>query len=284
VSSSTASRSTTFAGAGGVRLAADVWGSGSPVLLLHGGGQTRHAWRDTAARIADLGRCAITVDLRGHGDSDWSPDRKYSPSVHAADIAAIIAALGESPALIGASMGGIAAMIMLAEAPNGGIGAARCLVLVDVTPRMEPVGISRIREFMLAAPDGFASLDEAADSIAQYLPGRPRPTSTVGLAKNLRVGRDGRYRWHWDPRMLEGMDSDPAIRHERLIEQARAVRVPTLLVRGAHSDVVSAEGVRELRELIPHAEVAEVSEAGHMVAGDDNDSFTAAIVNFVGAH
>jgi len=270
-----------FAGVDGNRLVADVWGAGPPVLLLHGGGQTRHSWSEVARRLATLGRTAIATDLRGHGDSDWSPDQTYPLHGYVRDLRAICATLGERPALVGASMGGIAAMLAVGESANGGVTLANCLVLVDVTPRMEESGVSRVREFMLAAPDGFTSLDEAAEAIAAYLPGRPRPTHSDGLAKNLRRGDDGRYRWHWDPKILDDLATDSARRHELLRHGARGVRVPTLLIHGGRSDVVSNQGVQELEELIPHAEVSEVSDAGHMVAGDDNEVFVIAIVEFV---
>jgi non-heme chloroperoxidase len=271
-------------GADGNRLVATSWGSGPPALLLHGGGQTRHSWDRVGPTLARAGRTAIALDLRGHGDSDWSADPEYTLHTHARDLRAVCAVLGGRPSLIGASMGGIAALLAAGENPDGGRALASCLVLVDVTPRMEAAGVSRIRDFMLAAPDGFASLEQAADSIAAYQPGRRRPSSTAGLAKNLRLGPDGRYRWHWDPRILDAMPGDPSARHDVLTAAARAIAIPTLLVRGGRSDVVSAEGVRELKELVPHSEFVEVTEAGHMVAGDANDQFGDAIAEFVGRH
>ena len=175
-------------------------------------------------------------------------------------------------------------MTVLGESPDGGIKLARSLVLVDVTPRMESDGLDRISSFMRSAPDGFANVDEAAEAVAAYLPGRTRPTDTTGLLKNLRLRRDNRYHWHWDPRILDSMPADDDQHHADLKAVAARVRVPTLLVRGGRSDVVSDESVRELKELIPHAVVAEVGGAGHMVAGDDNDDFTAPMLQFLAAH
>jgi non-heme chloroperoxidase len=270
-----------FAGADNNRLAAEVWGAGPPVLLLHGGGQTRHSWERTCRRLAAAGLCAVALDMRGHGDSDWSPDGAYGLQVHARDVRAVCAALPGRPGLVGASMGGASALLAVGEAGTGGSELASSLVLVDVTPTMEGGGVSRIREFMLTAPEGFASIDEAAEAVAGYLPGRARPRSTGGLVKNLRLRDDGRYHWHWDPRILKELSDDPAGVHEAMVRSARGVRIPTLAVRGGQSDVVSPAGVQELLGLIPGCEFAEVGGAGHMVAGADNDDFSHAIVSFV---
>jgi pimeloyl-ACP methyl ester carboxylesterase len=269
-----------FDGAGGVCIRADRWGepAGPPVILLHGGGQTRHAWRGTARRLAAAGFHAIAVDLRGHGDTDRAPDGDYSLDAFANDLRAIASRLDRPPAVVGASLGGIAGLLAEGETP----GLTAAIVLVDVAPRMEEAGMLRIVAFMTARPDGFADLDEAADTIADYLPHRPRPTDLSGLAKNLRRGVDGRWHWHWDPAFLTsdrrpGAMRDPA----RLAAAARSLRVPTLLVRGGSSDLVSEESAADLLALQPAAEYVDVSGAGHMVAGDRNDVFSDAVVDFL---
>jgi pimeloyl-ACP methyl ester carboxylesterase len=271
----------------GVDLAADVYGDAGapPVLLLHGGGQTRHAWGTAAAAFARAGRCAISVDLRGHGHSDWSPDGSYGITQFADDVRSLSSRLARRPALVGASLGGLAALIAVGESRDP---VATSLVLVDVAPRIERVGRDKIQGFMRAGMRGFDNLDEAADSIAAFIPHRPRPTDLSGLRKNLRQRGDGRWYWHWDPRWItnkEGVDGQEGIvNHERLCDAARNVTVPTLLVRGRMSDIVSDESVRELQELVPHAEVVDVAGAGHMVAGDKNDAFNSAVIDFVERH
>lgn len=270
-----------FLGSDGLKLAASVGGPqhGQPVVLLHGGGQTRHAWRHAAADLARAGRRVISLDLRGHGDSQWSTEADYSFDAFAADLRAVLATLDEAPALVGASLGGLTSLLVAGEDPPIEL---RALVLVDVVPRLEREGVMQIVRFMLAHSDGFASLDEAADAVAAYLPHRPRPESTAGLGKNLREGADGRLRWHWDPKLLLGErvpDPEPAI--PRLEAACRHVRVPTLLVRGARSEMVTEAGVQDFLRRIPKAEFVDVREAGHMVAGDDNDAFNAAVEGFL---
>jgi pimeloyl-ACP methyl ester carboxylesterase len=275
-----------LAGADGLQLAADVEGDpdAPPVVLFHGGGQTRHAWGTT---LSVLGRSwrAYSVDLRGHGDSAWAPDGDYTLDAFAADVRAIARGLPQPPALVGASLGGIASLAAIAETEGDPIAIA--LVLVDVAPRIEAAGVSRIGDFMKGNLDGFESLEEVADTISAYNPHRPRPKNLDGLKKNLRQRADGRWVWHWDPRFVSGRFGSPdetrssLVDGDRLQRAARKLTIPTLLVRGRMSDLLSEEGAKELLELVPHAQLADVAGAGHMVAGDRNDAFNDAVVDFL---
>ncbi|HET6507005.1 MAG TPA: alpha/beta hydrolase [Baekduia sp.] len=270
-----------FDGAGGVRLAGERWAGADPddvVLLLHGGGQTRHSWGRTAERLARAGRTALALDARGHGDSAWDPDGDYGLEAFVADLLAVVGTLPAPPVLVGASLGGMTALVAAGEHS----GLARGLVLVDVVVRTEPRGVQRIKDFMTAAPDGFASLDEVADAIAAYNPNRPRPRNLDGLRKNVRQGADGRWRWHWDPAFMR-IDDEPARRFDpaKLRAAAEHLDIPTLIVRGANSDVVSEAGMADMLALVPTARSVDVKAAGHMVAGDDNDVFGAALEQFL---
>jgi pimeloyl-ACP methyl ester carboxylesterase len=280
-----------FKGASGNTMVGDVYGEeGPPVLLLHGGGQTRHAWKKTGDLIAQLGRTAYAVDQRGHGDSEWVADGAYSFPDFAADARALADTLAERsgvrPVAVGASLGGIASM--LAEGgPERREGDAvfSALILVDITPRVDLDGVAKVQGFMRAhAKEGFATIAEAADAVAAYLPHRPRPRSHDGLKKNLRLHPDGRWRWHWDPRFLDGRrrvgpGGDEVER--MLIEAARRIVIPALLVRGASSELVQEAHAKEFVELVPHATYVDVSGARHMVAGDRNDQFANAIKSFL---
>ena len=278
----------TLVGQRGISLVANHAGpqDGLPVLLLHGGGQTRHAWEKTAKRLADAGYRAIYPDQRGHGDSPWHEEGHYAFIDYAADLAVVLRAIvdegGRRPVVVGASLGGFAAILSEGDlAP----GLMRALVLVDITPRVNLDGVARIHGFMRErSRDGFVSLADAADAVAQYLPHRQRPPTAEGLRKNLRQRADGRFYWHWDPKFIDG--PRPA-GHEREKETVRiaaaAARLscPVLLVRGARSELIEDEHVREYQELVPHGTVIDVRNAGHMVAGDRNDIFGDAVIDYL---
>ena len=159
-------------------------------------------------------------------------------------------------------------------------GLFSSITLVDVTPRLNREGVNHIFDFMRhRMDDGFADLGEAADMIAEFT-GRPRKDDLSGLEKNLRR-RDGRYYWHWDPRFMAGARRGNPEYEARIRKAAQQIRVPTLLVRGGASDVVSEEGARDFLKLVPHGEYVDVTGAGHMVAGDKNDHFTDAVQDFL---
>lgn len=262
----------------GLTLAADVAGRhGAPTVVLgHGGGQTRHSWDKAEEQLAEAGYFAINYDLRGHGDSDWSPDGDYGIETRARDLMAVTAQGSTPVALVGASLGGLTALM----AACLGLEPA-ALVLVDIVPKMAPQGVAKIRGFMMGNPDGFPSLEAAADAISAYYPERPRPKDLSGLNKNLRLGGDGRYHWHWDQRMMTDQRADPAHMLALLDAADWTDRVPTLLVRGMKSDIVDDDGVADLRRRVPALEVADIRGAGHMVAGDRNDEFNAAVIEFL---
>ncbi|WP_067975652.1 alpha/beta fold hydrolase [Mycolicibacter icosiumassiliensis] len=273
-----------YDGVGGVTLVADEWNRGAAeaaehptIVMLHGGGQNRHSWHKTGQILADRGYHVVALDTRGHGDSDRAPNADYAIETLTADAVAVIEAIGRPVALIGASMGGLTGILVADEA---GPQRVTKLVLVDVVPRYEKDGSARIRDFMFGHIDGFDSLEQAADAVAAYLPHRAKPRSPEGLKKNLRL-RDGRWYWHWDPALMTKPGDDPALRTEKIEAAAMGLQIPILLVRGKLSDVVSAEGVADFLSKVPGARLVELSDAGHTAAGDDNDAFSAAVVEFV---
>lgn len=276
----------TLSGADGNKLCADLF---SPqhavrgfVMLVHGGGQTRHSWGGTARTLAARGWMALAYDQRGHGDSEWIGDGAYGSQDYARDLVAVARQMAEqghgTPVVVGASLGGMAGLLAAGEVDAA---ALRALVLVDVTPGMKPEGVGRVLAFMRAhAEAGFASPDEAADAISAYLPHRPRPRDLSGLAKNLRRRPDGRWRWHWDPRFLDCPRHSDEL-EARLTAAAGRLAMPVLLVRGRDSELVGEAEAEAFRKLAPHAEIEDVSGARHMVAGDRNDVFADAVANFL---
>jgi pimeloyl-ACP methyl ester carboxylesterase len=264
----------------GVSLAVETRGppDSRPVLFAHGFGQSRKMWARTAASIAGAGWRTVTFDARGHGDSGRVPDGAYHLEQFVADLLAVTRSLGEPPVMVGHSMGGLLAMVAAGEVrPN----PFRALVLVDITPRWEASGVERILGFMRAHLDGFESLEDAARQVAAYAPQRPRRRSVAELAQLLRRGDDGRWRWRWDPALLDTIAVEGESHQPRLMEDARNIDVPVMLVSGGRSDVVSDRTVAEFLRNVPDARHVEVPEATHAVAGDDNNAFTAVIASFL---
>lgn len=269
--------------ADGLELVADFGGpEGAPVVvLMHGGGQTRHSWSGAMRALIERGYRVINFDARGHGESEWSDAKAYSLDHRVADLASVLENIEQPYALVGASMGGGTAIHAVAT----GLRPA-AVVLVDIVPQVEQEGVQRIRDFMLGNSDGFANLEEAAEAVARYYPERKRPSDPSGLMKNLRLRDDGRLYWHWDPYILE--PSSPRHFHDTMQESAaimgRDPTLPVLVVRGVLSDVIGDEGIAAFRAQVPQLEVADVEQAGHMVAGDRNDVFNAAVIAFLTRH
>jgi len=229
-----------YTGFGGVRLAAESFGSGDDpvVLLLHGGGQTRAAWTEAAIALAESGRHAIALDLRGHGDSEWPTDGRYDLDAYVGDVRAVLAELGSRPVIVAASLGGWIATAALGE---GDAHLATGLVLIDSPPHMDATDTETMgRRLQRAATTGTAS---------------------------------------WDPRVLDGFDTQAA--GPRLIDAAKQVAVPTLLVRGERSLLASREAVKELAACIKDVEAVEIADAGHLVATDQADAFNAVLLDFL---
>ena len=263
-----------------VSLAIETRGpAGAPaVLFAHGFGQSRHAWVRAAESLAEHGWRTITFDARGHGDSSRVKDGRYELEQFVDDLRVVARSLEAPPVLVGASMGGLLGLVAAGETHPAPF---RALVLVDITPRWEAAGVERMLGFMRANPQGFASLDEAAAEVAAYLPQRRQRKDRYELAQLLRRGGDGRLRWHWDPAMLDTVAREGERHQQRLLNAARNIDVPTLLVSGGRSDIVSRDTVAEFLDAVPHATHVQIPHATHTLAGDDNVSFAAAIEPFL---
>lgn len=268
-------------------IIASEWGDNvNPlVIMLHGGGQTRHSWKGVAAKIANLGFHVIAHDLRGHGESFWDSEGDYTFDAHRDDLVRIIQQLGKKANLVGASLGGMISLSLAGHEEEN----KHCsgLIMVDIGMRPNDEGSDRIVEFMRSGAKGFASVEEAADAVSGYLPHRERPKDISGLKKNLRLKEDGRYYWHWDPLFLTDRTGMGEVREERfkqLENSAKRITVPTLLVQGALSDILTDKEKEEFLNAVPHARFAEIQQATHMVVGDKNDIFAEAIVDFLSEH
>lgn len=225
--------------------------------------------------LAESGYRALAYDSRGHGDSDWSPAGDYGISTLSQDLMTVLSALDRPAALIGASMGGLAAFHAVG---SGAAPLAQALVMVDITLQPADEGVEKINRFMTAHLDGFATLEEAVQAVTAFKPGRPGRANPNGLARNLRMRNDGRLYWHWDPRVLDATGDGWLDELELL---GRHIALPMLLLRGGHSDIVDDRGVDMMIEALPHLEIMDVPGVGHMVVGDSNDAFNDGCLDFL---
>ena len=269
----------------GLNIAASSWGRDTDplVILLHGGGQTRHAWGETGEKLSQNGFYVLALDLRGHGDSDWHPNGEYGVDNYKKDIVSILQEVKKPAAFIGASLGGMTSLSIAGDPELREKCWALVMVDIGLYPNLE--GSQEIVEFMHSGSEGVASIEEAAESVANYLPHRKRPRDNRGLEKNLRLKDDGRYYWHWDPRFLDSRPKDiPEDYKEKQKSFAKVVETPTLLIKGAMSNILTQNEVDDFLKVITHSEFVEIKDAAHMVAGDRNDIFAAAAIDFLENH
>ncbi|AOG02161.1 MAG: alpha/beta fold hydrolase [Blastomonas fulva] len=258
-----------------VELAGSAFGdpAASPVLFFHGGGQSRSAWLGSAIAVAKAGYYGISVDLRGHGDSEWAADGDYLLDAYARDVERLLAHFARPVTLVGASRGGQAALVGGSRHP----GRVRLIMLADVAPLMEDSGINGIRNFFAEGAIGFATLDEAADSLSRNLD-QPRLVDSARLARAMRQDPSGHWHWRWDPATGRAEFLHPPSEGEALLAAAARVTSPVMLVRAEHSHLVTDAGVDRFRALAPQLEVIIAKGAGHMFTADRNDAFAAELL------
>lgn len=265
----------------GLELAGEAYGdpAAAPVLFFHGGGQSRSAWRGSARILGDAGYHAITFDLRGHGDSEWAADGDYLLDAFGRDVERLLFRFDRPVALVGASRGGQAALVGGSRHPE----RVRLIMLADVAPMMRDSGIDGIRAFFACSADGFASLHEAADALAQHL-GQPRLPDPSRLGRAMRRDKHGRWHWHWDPAIGKNEFLHPPSEGQAVLDAAGRTRSPLILVRAEHSHLVTDEGVAAFKRLAPQLEVTVAKGAGHMFTADRNDQFAADLLRQLAAH
>ncbi len=244
----------------GRRIGAIVWGDAPPeIVLVHGGAQNAHTW-DTVALALD--RPLVALDLPGHGHSDWRDDHDYSPRTSAVDLESAIRALApEARLVVGMSLGGLTALALSVRAPE----LVRRLMMVDVTPGTDREKAEPIAAF-IAGPEVFADFDEILERTMAFNPTRSESSLRRGILHNARRSDDGSLVWRYDRTWAGEIGEHSGF--ESQWTDVECLGVPTMLVRGSLSGVVSEEDVEEFERRCPHARVVVVDDAGHSVQGD----------------
>jgi len=280
-------------GADGLSLHALEWSrEGTPLVFLHGFSNEAHVWDDAAPAVAPYYR-TIALDLRGHGDSDRDPEARYDYDYHVADLESALAALGiDRFVLVGHSLGGRVAMRFAGKHPNRLAG----LVIVDSAPELDVRGTVRISVDIqrggASGGDGlsFASEAQYRDVLARAYPEVSRPVLERMAHHMLRKREDGRFEPKLDPAWFKARsaadEASAKAREERLSKEMwdalAEVPCPTLVVRGAASDVMSPEVAdRMVEDVLKHGQLAIVARAGHSVMVDNPEGFRDALVGFV---
>ncbi|MEZ3159943.1 alpha/beta hydrolase [Microbacterium sp. BWT-B31] len=264
-------------------LSALRYGSAPPVVtLLHGAGLNAHTWDTT---VLALGLPALAIDLPGHGDSSWRDDAAYLPRLLAADAAAGMDAWTTAPqVLVGQSLGGLTAAAVAATRPH----LVRTLVVVDITPGVDPnAGPGQVRDFF-AGPTEWATRDELVDRALRFgLGGGSRRLAERGVYLNTRIRPDGRVEWkhHFAhlaaqsaaragadragaaPPQAAGDDALTRLLGDSGWEDLAAVPAPITLIRGSSGYVTEADAETFAARV---AEASAITLAGgHNLQEDD---------------
>ena len=254
---------------GGMQFHYLDWGNhGKPeMLLLHGGAQSAHSWDFFALTMRDHYH-VIAPDQRGHGDSDWSQAGDYATHFHVGDMHGLTDAIGLAKfTLVGLSMGGRNSYGLASAHPD----KVRAMIVVDVGPETEEKGRKRIQEFLEDSYE-FDSFDWLVERVQKYNPWREEKQIRGSLINNLKRMEDGRWTWKHDRR--RGVRRDRGVElTDNAWEDIANVKCPTLLVRGAESDIFSLETANKMLGIIPDAHLVEVPDAGHLVQGDNPVGF-----------
>lgn len=266
-----------FVQANGIRLHYLDWGNPDKpkMLLLHGGAQSAHSWDFFSLAMRDHFHI-VALDQRGHGDSDWSDAGDYDTPFHVADVHAFTDTIGfDRFNLIGLSMGGRNAYSFAAEQPE----KIHNLIIIDVGPDVQAEGRRHIREF-LEGTETFESFDWLVERVCRFNPRRPEEQIRGSLLNNLKQMDNGRWTWKHDRR--RGIRRDRGGEMDEVAWQALAsVNAPTLIVRGAESNILSAPTAAKMYNTVRNSQLVEVPKAGHLVQGDNPRGFEAVVRQFL---
>ena len=248
----------------------DDWAGGAetPLVLLHGSGQSARTWDLLCSALA-LDRRCVAIDLPGHGRSDWSPPERYDFSTTASTLRAVLAWAGiDRCVVVGASRGGLIGLRLASSEPDLVLGLA-CLdiapsVLVPTQGEPRDNSLSRWLSSRVVRRD----VEDFVQLALEQRPQRDPELLRATIRNSLRRLEDGTWTWHWDPDLFAG-SRDGAREAERLTRDARVLIRPLLVVQGRHSDMVTLPQAQEFANLARDGEVLALADAGHNIPGDN---------------
>lgn len=267
-----------FQGFGGLSLVASTFGSADDpaVVLLPSAGQARETWYGSARSLAEAGRYAICLDLRGHGDSGHAMDGRYDLDAYAADLKAVLNAL-PSRAFVVAS--GLGAVIAIAAVGEGAPHLVSGLALVDANIWFDPAMVERMSGALLRRLATADDPEAILESLAQFYPSEPRPQLTERMLAAYTRTEEGRFEWRGDPRALAR--ADLVAEQGRLAVAAARIATPVTLIRGSLNETIPMTATQQLQGLIKGSEIAEIEGAGHYVVADREDAFHSLLLEFI---
>ncbi len=266
----------------GLQLHYVEWGAADKpaLVLLHGFQSHAHTWDTFSRAMADTYH-VVALDQRGHGDTSWAPDGNYTPEAFIRDIVGFIDALELAPAvLVGHSMGGRHAAMVAADYPD----KATKVIIVD-TPAELPAAI---RDMMAQQPESdtppqpeiFETFEEVIRNGMRQYPLTPEAELRHANYHNLYRGADGKWRWRWDPTLLESRRLNRSLRLD-LYPYLQRIQCPTLLIRGQQSPLLTPEIAQKMVQSLPHGRVVDIPETAHTVNADNAAAFNTLTAAFL---
>jgi pimeloyl-ACP methyl ester carboxylesterase len=249
----------------------------TPILFLHGGGINARTWDCVAVMLRERFRC-VALDQRGHGDSEWSPVVDYRVASHVGDIEGFVDAMGfERPIIVGQSMGGLNSIAYAIRHSE----KMRAMVIVDVAPEISAPGADRIRDFS-STPE-LDSLEAFLERAVKFNPIRNPAVLRRSLYYNLRQTPAGKWAFKHDQRRRTD-DSMKSFQEDRvrLAAEVSKIKCPTLIVRGALSEVLSDVSAEKFARSLPNGRWVRVEKSGHNVQGDNPRALLDAMQTFFG--